>query len=348
MRKTTLKDIAHAAGVSAMAVSKAINNKPGLSAATRNRILGIAKDMNYIPNQSAKQLRCNTTKTLGVILSDSSEMVTAKVLRAIYDCASRNGYNIIVANTDHIVDRERSAVMTLVSKQIDGLIMVAPLLHHDEDIQFLRSFDVPFVFLMRKNDSMSIDTVINDNYLGGYHTVQHLLEEGCRRFLFLLLENSQIGLERKMGYMQILADMRIPPDAYRFIESSSFTEAAYQAVETALDDDDSIDALVCGCDTQAIGAMNAILHKGKRIPEDICLTGYDGIDLTEYLRVSLTTVVQPLYQLGYQGTEILLDRIKYGEMPVRKIVLKSELVVRESTNRRSKEELIFAPTEGKY
>ena len=94
------------------------------------------------------------------------------------------------------------------------------------------------------------------------------------------------------------------------------------------------DAVVCGCDVQAVGAMDALLRHGMRIPRDVCLTGYDGITLAEYLRVPLTTVNQPFYEIGRQGTEILLDRIMYPDMSVRKIVLKSELVCRESSLRR--------------
>ena len=334
-KKVTLKDIAAAAGVSVMSVSNAINNKPGISEETRRRILKTVEEIGYVPNYSAKSLRTSESRTLGVVLSDSSEMVTSRVLKAIGDTCEQHDYNMILANTDHSREREMDAVRTLFGKQIDGLLMVAPLLNSREDIEALRQYDTPFVFLMRKNDSVDLDSVINDNYLGGWQVIEHLIEEGCSRFLFLLIDGSMTSAERKDGCMQALKAHGIGPEACGFIYSAPHIDAAETAMGQVLQSGEfDYDAVVCGCDVQAIGAMSALLEAGKRIPRDVCLTGYDGVELAKYLRVGLTTVTQPLYEIGRQGTEILLDRIKYRDMPVRKVVLKSELSVRESSMRR--------------
>ena len=202
MPKPTLKDIAQAAGVSAMTVSKALNGKPGVSEERRKEIRDIAERMNYTPNLIAKSLRVDETKTIGVVLSDTSEMVLSKVLRGIQDGATNHGYSVIIANTDHQPERELQAIRTLLSKQIDGLILVAPTLYTDEHIAFLKNFGIPFIFLMRKNDHSEIDTVINDNYLGGYQSIAHLVSEGCRSFQILSLSNSQSRQEREKGYWQ--------------------------------------------------------------------------------------------------------------------------------------------------
>lgn len=333
--KITLKDIANAAGVSAMTVSKAINNKPGISEKTRQRVLQAAAEAGYVPNLSAKSLRTNVSRTLGVILSDSSEMVTSKVLWAIEETCAQHGYSVIIANTGHSAQREREAVQTLFSKQIDGLVLVAPLLYSREDIEQLRRYRKPFVFLMRENDQMDVDSVINDNYLGGWQVIEHLVGEGCSRFLFLLIENSQSCEERKEGYLRALNAHGIHEEDCRFLYTSPHIEPAKAIMRDFLREEPfSYNALVCGCDVQAIGAMDALLEAGKRIPKDVCLAGYDDVELAQYLRVPLTTVTQPFYEIGRQGTEILLDRIKYRDMPVRKIVLKSELAVRESSMRR--------------
>ena len=332
--KATLKDIAEAAGVSAMTVSRAINNKPGISEETRQRVLKAVQETGYVPNFSAKSLRMRESRTLGVVLSDSSAMVTSKVLRAVEDTCAEQGYSVIVANTDHNVEREREAVRTLFSKQIDGLLLVAPLAYECEDIEAIRKYDKPFVLLMRKNDSLDLDSVINDNYLGGGQIIEHLLEEGCSRFQFLLIENSQSSFERREGCLRALSACGLSESDCRFAYTAPQIEAAESAMRGILESGDlNFDAVVCGCDVQAIGAMSALLDAGIRIPQDVCLTGYDGVDLARYLRVPLTTVNQPLYDIGRQGTEILLERIKYPDMPVRKIVLKSELSRRESSLR---------------
>ena len=332
MPKPTLKDIAQAAGVSAMTVSKALNGKPGVSEERRKEIRDIAERMNYAPNLIAKSLRVDETKTIGVVLSDTSEMVLSKVLRGIQDGATNHGYSVIIANTDHQPERELRSIRTLLSKQIDGLILVAPTLYTNEHIAFLKNFGIPFIFLMRKNDHSEIDTVINDNYLGGYQSIAHLVSEGCHSFQILSLSNSQSSQEREMGYRQAFSDFKIPISPEQFHAVTPFVEAGYDAAKQILTQCKRFDALVCGCDTVAIGAMDALLEAGIKIPSAVRLIGYDGIDLARYLRIPLTTMAQPLYAIGLNGIEILLDRIRFPQMPVRKLVLKSELVIRRSTH----------------
>ena len=332
MPKPTLKDIAQVAGVSAMTVSKALNGKPGVSEDRRREICDIAERMNYAPNLIAKSLRVDETKTIGVVLSDTSEMVISKVLRGIQDGATNHGYSIIIANTDHQPERELQSIRTLLSKQIDGLILVAPTLYTNEHIAFLKSFGIPFIFLMRKNDHSEIDTVINDNYLGGYQSIAHLVSEGCRSFQILSLSNSQSSQEREKGYRQAFSDFKIPASPNQFHAVTPFVEAGYNAAKQLLAQGVRFDALVCGCDTVAIGAMDALLEAGVKIPSSVRLIGYDGIDLARYLRIPLSSMAQPLYAIGLNGIEILLDRIHFPQMPVRKLVLKSELVVRQSTH----------------
>lgn len=333
MTNVTLKDVAKEAGVSAMSVSKALNNKPGVSAETRQRILDVAQRMHYTQNLVARSLRVDETKTIGVVLSDCSELVTNKILRGIQEVASSQGYSVILSNTDHVAEAERVAVQTLVSKRIDGLILVAPLLYTNENIAWLQGFGVPFVMLMRENSQSTIDTIINDNYLGGYQTMEHLIHEGCKSFAFLLLRNSISSKERLNGYRQAMHDYKISNDSCVFSEVLPFYDEGFTAANSLMEEIRRCDALVCACDTVAIGAMGALLDAGVRIPQDISITGYDGVDFCKYLRVPLTTVAQPLYEIGLHGTEVLLDRIKYPQAPVRKLVLKSELIVRESSSR---------------
>lgn len=331
MNKITLKDIAKEAGVSAMTVSKALNNKPGISPERRAYILQIAKQMNYMPNSIAVSLRSSRSKTIGVVLSDSSEMVTSKVLRGIQDGASEKDYNVIVSNTDHRPETEKKAVSTLMAKQIDGLILVAPLFYSAEDLAHLKSLGIPFILLMRKNDSFNVDSVINDNYLGGYQSIEHLVKAKCRQFQILALANSQSGSDREKGYLQAFKDFKIPETSVCTNYIAPSIDAGHDAVTHLLKSGSKFDALVCGCDTIAIGAMEALLDAGIRIPEDVKLIGYDGVHLGKYLRVPLSTIEQPLYQIGFTGVGILLDRIQYPDMAIRKVVLPSTLIARTSS-----------------
>lgn len=331
-KKTTLKDVAREAGVSAMSVSKALNNKGGLSEDTRKRILETAKRLNYTQNMIAKSLRVDETKTIGVVLSDSSELVMGKVLRGIQDAASENEYSVIIANTDHVEAVEHKSVEVLVNKRIDGLLLVAPVSASTEDVAWMKTFSTPIVLLMRQSKEKQLDAVINDNFLGGYQMISHLVQRGAKKIAFLPLdETSQSGGERLNGGKQALKEMGIPFDSEKVFFTRPFIENGYKNAKRLLKSGYEFDALVCGCDMIAIGAMKALKEYGKKIPQDVKVTGYDDVELAGYLQVPLTTMHQPLYEIGYQGMQVLLERIQRPQMPIRKIVMESKLTIRDST-----------------
>jgi len=173
MKNVTLKEVAKEAGVSVMSVSKALNNKEGLSDETRRRILEIAAQMNYSQNQVACSLRTGATRTIGVVLSDSAESVVARVLRGIQDEARRNGYSVIITNTDKQPELEYDAIQSLIDKRIDGLILVAPKCYTEERLMWIQGFGIPTVIAMRHGErgQNTADAVLNNNYDGGYEVV---------------------------------------------------------------------------------------------------------------------------------------------------------------------------------
>ena len=331
MKACTLKDVAREAGVSAMTVSKVMNGKGGVSEATRKRIREVADRMNYTRNTVALSLRDGATMTLGVVLSDSSELVISKVLRGIQDTAADAGYSIITANTDHSPERERKAIETLISKRIDGLIFVAPLLHSPEDIAWIRERNIPFVLLMRNDKNKNVDAVINDNFAGAYMTVEHLIEQGCGSFAILPIEGSETARERIRGWKKALEDHGIPESKTMFCETPQYLESGYKTVQEHLSEIMNYDALVCGCDTMAVGAMSALLDSGVRIPEDIRIIGYDGIDFCNYTAVPLSTIEQPLYEIGVEGVKAMLNRLNNPEDAPGTKVLRCVLNARRST-----------------
>ena len=331
-KRTTLRDVAVAAGVSTMSVSKALNNKGGLSPKTVKHILEVARQLNYQPNLVAKSLRLDETKTLGVVVSDSSEMVVAKVLRGIADYAEEQGYNIIISNTDSDRQKERRAVETLISKCIDGLLIVASTLTSDEDSEWLKSLGIPIILLMRENKHASLDCVMNNNYDGGYQLARHLIECGCRRFGFISLTSiSQSGLDRMDGASQALKESGIPCNPDHVLFSLPMIQNGYESAKQLMQKDEAFDAIVCGCDLIAVGAMEALRELGIEIPRRLRICGYDDIELAGYLRVPLTTMRQPLYEIGQKGVQMILERIISPQMPVQRVILNSTLVVRGSS-----------------
>ena len=331
MRNATVKDVAKRAGVSAMTVSRVLNGTGHVSDTTREKVRQAAQELQYFGNSVARSLRMNSTHTLGVVLSDSSEMVTSKVLRGIQDEAAEHGYTLITANTDRHAGAEQRAIETLLSKQIDGIILVAPLLYSSGEIQWLKKLSMPFVMLMRSSEDGTVDTVMNDNLHGGYLQVQHLISRGCRRFFFLTIEDSLSARIRMDGARKALLDNGIGQDAVQVVEIKHDLASGYEKTKEYLDRLRGCDALVCGCDTIAIGAMRALHEAGVAIPDEIRVMGYDGIDIGNYLAVPLSTVAQPFYEIGTEGARMLLMRLNDPEQPAVHRVFEGTLEIRSST-----------------
>jgi DNA-binding LacI/PurR family transcriptional regulator len=327
----TLKDIAKEVGVSAMAVSKALNGKGGVSAATEKKIQEAVKRLGYRPNIIAKSLRLANTKTLGVVVSDSSHSFFASVIKGIEETAAREGYSIILCNTDQDHDKEKKAISVLINKRIDGMLLAASMLTRVEDADYLKRFGIPFVFVIRRSESDDVDYVINDNVTGAYLMTSHLISNGSQRIYFInLYKGSPSGEDRLIGYKKALKENNIQYSPELIQNVKPQIEEGYLAMKKLLAEEDDVSTVFCGCDVIAIGAIEAILETGRRVPEDIRVGAYDDIDFAAYLKVPLTTIKQPKYLLGEKATELLIEKIKTKNSVSKHIILDPELIVRRS------------------
>jgi DNA-binding LacI/PurR family transcriptional regulator len=327
----TLKDIAKEVGVSAMAVSKALNGKGGVSAATEKKIQEAVKRLGYRPNIIAKSLRLANTKTLGVVVSDSSHSFFASVIKGIEETAAREGYSIILCNTDQDHDKEKKAISVLINKRIDGMLLAASMLTRVEDADYLKRFGIPFVFVIRRSESDDVDYVINDNVTGAYLMTSHLISNGSQRIYFInLYKGSPSGEDRLIGYKKALKENNIEYSPELIQNVKPQIEEGYLAMKKLLAEEDDVSTVFCGCDVIAIGAIEAILETGRRVPEDIRVGAYDDIDFAAYLKVPLTTIRQPKYLLGEKATELLIEKIKTKNSVSKHIILDPELIIRRS------------------
>jgi len=331
-RIATLKDIAREAGISVTAVSKALNGKGGVSRQTEQRIRDIAERLNYRPNIVAKSLKTHETKTLGVVVADSSEALFAKVIMGIDAVATQEGYSIILCNTNKRIEKEREALNILVRKRVDGLILASSMLTSVEDYKMLSTLGVPVVFLVRRSEDERASYVINDNVNGAYVMCDYLLKTRRDPMYFLnLAEPSPSGRDRLTGYIDAFKAHGVSFDRSKVISCRPDISEGYVVMRQMIDRGVRTGTIFCGCDVIAIGVMEAILEQGIRIPEDIRVAAYDDIDFAAYLRAPLTTIRQPKYVIGYRGTELLINKIRNPSMEPQHIVLQSELLIRKST-----------------
>jgi len=330
-RNTTLKDIAMEAGISTTAVSKVLNDHGGVSKGTEQRVREIARRLNYSPNIVAKSLKVNNTKTIGLVVSDSSHSFFGSVIKGAEGKAQLLGYNIILANTNRNRGTEKQAISMLIGKRIDGLLLASSMLTKASDIEYLDSLNTPYVFLIRRSEDKNASFVGNDNVEGAQRIVEYLIKTGSKQIHFLNMDReSTSSVDRLEGYIRALEKNGLQYDPSLVYYAKPDIQEGYSVIRNILASEKPIEALFCGCDILGIGAMEAIFEKGMNIPEDIRICGYDDIEFTAYLRRPLTTMRQPKQIIGVRGIEILVAALKEKKDYQSIAVLKSELIVRQS------------------
>lgn len=335
IKKTiTLKTIAEQLNISATAVSKALSGEGSISKELTSKIKKMAEDLNYQPNSIASSLRTKRTKTLGLVISDSTFSLFATMIDGIEKTAHEMGYNIILCNAHSSTEKEKDAVRTLVNKRIDGLLLAASLLTSKKDKEFLDSFEIPYLFLVRKCDYEEGNYVINDNFEGAFQMIDYLLKTGSKKIHFINISNTITTYrERLQGYREALKANHINYDENIVYNVKPSYDEGYHAMSSlfAKEGKENIHTVFCGCDIIAVGVMECILEEGFRIPEDIRVASYDDIEFAAHLRVPLTTVRQPTYKIGELGAEKLIEKIISDSDSYINMVIKPELVLRQST-----------------
>ncbi|MEG2017821.1 MAG: LacI family DNA-binding transcriptional regulator [Clostridium sp.] len=310
MGKTTLLDIAKAVEVSKTTVSMVLNRKPiNVSEETKKRIFEAAEELNYIPNSLARSLTTNKSNTIGFIIPDIQNPFFAEMTKAIEIAAENNGYNMILCNTFNSGKKEEEHIKLLISKLIDGVIIV-PSGEKNQGIEILKGNNVPFVIADRMiSDHEGINGVFSDNESGIKVGVEYLLEKGHKSIAFISGKQEGIVNTRLHYFKKIVAQYGIFKE--ELIESADFSiEGGISATEKLMDKGRTIDSIFYSSDVMAIGGMKYLLRKGYRIPEDISILGYDNIAMSSFIEPELTTVAQPIYKMGEESFNLLMKLLK--------------------------------------
>lgn len=326
----TMRDIAQRAGVSVNTVSKALRGKTDISKETRQKILKIAKEIGYIKNTTAFALRSNETKTIGVIIEDSSNPFFAEVLKGIEAATRKFGYQLLLMNTETDPKLQSQAIRTLLERRVEGLL-ISPFGQDIEDFEKLLKMNFPFVLLGRHMYKPNIDEIYNDEVKGGYLATKHLISKNKRRILFINTDlNNSASKMRYEGYRKALDEsmINLPEDYLILVPYNKNMEAGYQGVKKALEKGLDFDSIFCYNDMFAIGAVKALDEMGKRVPDEIPVVGYDDILFASYFRPPLTTVRIKKYEMGFEAFKILLEKIRGRRKNCKQLVLDVELIIR--------------------
>lgn len=332
--QVTLKQIAEALGLSAMTVSRAINDKGNVDEKTKKRVLEKARSMGYTPNHVAKSLVSRKTYTIGVVIPEISHAFFPEVVRGIEEVTYHTNYQLILTHAAEQFEREKAAINTLRSKRVDGLLISSS--QRVEDYSFYKEIigsGTPVVFFDRCIENIGASCVSVNDKSSSRQIVQHLIDHGYKKIAYLSgPQKVSIGKERLDGYLDALRSGNLPVENKWIIQGGFREEEGYKAMKKLLElpEDQWPRAVATVNDPSAFGAIGAIEEQGLSIPEDIAIVGFTDDVRAPLLKSPLTTVHQPAYEVGKKGAEKLIRTIEDPDEPLENIKVITTLKIRSS------------------
>ena len=338
----TIQDVAARAGVSAMTVSRVLNQPARVAPATRQRVEQAIRELGFVPNALARQLLRGRTHTLALLVSDIGNPFFTQIARGVEDVAQRNGYTVIFGNSDESVEKERQYLHALLGRRIDGLL-IAPAGNGSRPmLDLLVQRGTPFVLLDREIDGVPADVVIGDNIGGARKLTEHLIGLGHRR---IALVNGDpevpIARDRRRGYLDTLRDHGIELRPELIVDGVYRRDSGMHAARQllALPDAQRPTAIFAANNFLAVGVIEALRAAQVIIPRDVAVVCFDDIEIAAALDPFLTVMAQPARTFGTIGAQFLLERLEPSSSGAagpraapapRRVVLPPELIVRVS------------------
>jgi LacI family transcriptional regulator len=327
----TIKDISREAGVSIASVSRVLNGDYGnVSEDTKNKILRIAKEMNYRPNRLARGLVMNRTNIIGLIVPDIVNPYFAELAKGIENRADTYGYKLILCNTDENLEKEASYIDVLLEYNVDGVLITGNEKSMGNSILELKNCDIPLVSIDKDLGDEAYNVYVG-NLEGSYIAAEYLIKNGHRKIAFIGGEGIPGSRNLRLeGYLKALKEYDIPVDNNLIKVGTYQMETGYQYTNLLLEKGLDFSAVVCGNDLIAFGVLTAVKDKGLKVPENISIVGYDDIYITTMTEPKLTTIKQPLSEISSYATEVLVKLIKKQPVEEKNKCFIPHLVVRNS------------------
>lgn len=330
----TMKDVAKRAGVSLGTVSNALNGRASVSEENRKKVMDAVETLNYRPNFIARNLKTNTTKSLGLVIPDISNPYYPELARGVEDTARKFGYSVLLCNNDRSQSKEREYVRILLEKKMDGIILVKPRLEAEEIAETQKL--CPLVLVDADYDlRMNIDSIDVDDENAILDALALLYDYHHRRIAFIRgLSDSKSSRKRQEAYRRFLKDKNLPYNEDLVVSGDYNWISGYNCTVELLRGIRPPTAIIAANDLMAIGAMKAVYERGLRIPDDISVLGYDDIEMASVSMPPLTTVRQPKYEIGALSVETMLKRLEskndFTRQPRQALELKTNIILRGS------------------
>jgi LacI family transcriptional regulator len=327
---TTIKDVAKKAGVSVSTVSRVLNGYPHVDNVVRARVREVIQELDYQPNRVAQRLRAATSQLVGVIVSDIVNPFFIHAIRGIEHVFFQEDLSVLIGNADSDSQREEMFIRLMRREGASGLIL-APTREDSPAVAEIVEARLPVVVIDRSMSNVAVDTVLTNNYKGAALAVEHLISLGHQRIGIISgPQHLTSGRERYRSYRHTLEQAGLPyfPNLVCFGDYRQ--SSGYELTSELLNLPEPPTALFVANNLMTIGALNAIHEMGRAIPDDIAVIGFDDLDWAVSLNPPLTTVQQPVFEIGVQAAHLLMERIIQPDQPARTIVLEPQLTIRAS------------------
>lgn len=342
MDTITIKDVARLCGVGVSTVSRAINNHPDINEETKMKILQIIKENNYIPNNSARNLKRSASKTIAVLIKGIDNPFFSGMIKIFEEETQRKKFSFILHRVDEGEDEVDVAIQLVKEKKLKGIIFLGGYFSHSQEK--LDQLQVPFVLstigITNKMGSGVFSSVSVDDFAESYKMVDYLCRLGHKHIGILAATayDESIGRLRLEGYRKALENYGITPKRewcfYSREDTRCYTmDNGYNLMKRVMESEQGITAVFAVSDSIAIGACKAVFDAGKRVPEDICVAGFDGLDMAHYYNPTITTIRQPVEEMAHATIKILFDIIKNKSQNQQRI-FQAQLIEGRSTKTR--------------
>lgn len=330
-----IKDIARLAGVGVSTVSRVINDHPDVKDETREKILKIIRESNYIPNNSARILKKNNTNNIGVLVKGVFNPFFSEMISIIGNRINEAGYTIILQQNDYATEDDVDNLIAFVKeKRLQGIICLGGnfLNINDESFQFL---DIPVVLTsvntLSKESKSKFSSIGIDNVLAAKASIQYLIDKGHRNIGILLGEKNDVGISglRLEGYKKALEENNIPYSEENVFIGDYDYSGAYRVTKEIINNRKDITAIFSISDIMAVGAAKSVIDQGLQVGEDISIMGFDGMDISKYYNPGITTVKQPKKNMANNSIDLLLALLAKKEEH-KHIIFETKIIERES------------------
>ncbi len=326
-KKVTIRDVARQAGVSVTTVSQILNGKgQRFSKRTREHVLELRDKLNYVPDFNARNLILHSSQTIGVLVPSMSNSFFSSFIQGVQDKCRTREIMPLVFGANHDEKLERYYLTQLVARSVDGLIIASSTITTKTIDEILRPAHLPYV-LFDQNGSRGGDRLEVDDYQGGRLAALHLASLGHRHVVMVMPNDATTNVHQRLaGFVSGLEEHHISFVPDRDVVSK---RGGYEATRAVLERQPT--AVFAANDEIAIGLMRGFKEQGVKVPDDISVMGYDGIDFDEYVTPALTTVQQPTHQIGAAAVQMLFKRIDNSAIELQRVFLPVQLISRQST-----------------